>query len=603
MQKKKSLSAVKIGMNRDSHSSQLQNVEYSLAVNVTTSNEGGESLNVQLEPSNFFGVEFADGYKVIGFKTDLLKQKTYYFLVNTEETDNLNTNYKRSSIGYVDFSSVLSSDYNNQQDIENCGDCNNSVNNLVTPLEDTIQIPTLTYVELLHDRCISLANLEEEGLNFDINFPIKKVEINQEKLGTTLYWEDYRNAPRYLNVTELEENGASSYVFEVFNTCEDSTYQECLNVDRLRLFPKHNRMKLEPKEQQIGGNLKMGTYEFWGAYCDALGNEMTQYSTPTNPISIWDENNNIQGQTETDEFTNYAIKLEVENLDTENFKYYKIAVVERNNIANTQSAFLVGIFPTTDNTILYTHSGSSSDDLYVTRGNVSIKRRMEIAALNAIKPDWEKAKGTMVSGDTLFHYGLVQKEEINLQPVFNLFGSLLHAQTSAVSEDLYKSGVATSKYKAYPRNEVIPFGIRLLYKDGGYSATFPLVARPLIEGEDKTLTEEDTNYKSVIDNSSCLTTERNKKWQIYNTAIPFEGLCADIEDNATETTDKVTKTCVIEEVALIESGYIELTPDEEYYGLEDYLNNNPSAIPAVETALEADYPGDVCTPTFFGDCT
>ena len=114
-------------------------------------------------------------------------------------------------------------------------------------------------------------------------------------MGTTLYWEDYRNTPRYLNVTELEKNGSNSYIFEVFNTCEDSTYQECLNVDRLRLFPKHNRMKLNPKEQQIGGNLKMGTYEFWGAYCDALGNEMTQYSTPTNPISIWDENNNIQG--------------------------------------------------------------------------------------------------------------------------------------------------------------------------------------------------------------------------------------------------------------------------------------------------------------------
>lgn len=603
MQKKKSLSAVKVGMNRDSHSSQLQNVEYSLAVNMTTSNEGGESLNAQLEPSNVLGLEFPDGYKVLGYKTDLLKQKTYYFLVNTEETDNLNSNYKRSSIGYVDFSTVLSGDYNNQQDIENCGDCSNNINNLVTPLEDTIQTPTLTYVELLHDRCISLTNLEEEGLNFDINFPIKKVEINQEKLGTTLYWEDYRNTPRYLNVTELEENGSSSYVFEVFNTCEDSTYQECLNADRLRLFPKHNRMKLQPKEQQIGGNLKMGTYEFWGAYCDALGNEMTQYSTPTNPISIWDENNNIQGQTETDEFTNYAIKLEVENLDTENFRYYKIAVVERNNIANTQSAFLVGIFPTTDNTIIYTHSGSNSDDLYVTRGNVSIKKRMDIATLNIIKPDWEKAKGTMVSGDTLFHYGLVQKEELNLQPVFNFFGSLLHAQTSAVSEDLYKSGVATSKYKAYPRNEVIPFGIRLLYKDGGYSATFPLVARPLLDGEDDILTEEDVNYKSILDNSSCITTERNKKWQIYNTAVAFDELCTNIEENATETTESITKTCTIEEVALIEAGYIEITPDEEYYGLEDYLNNNPSAIPEVETALEAEYPDDNCEPTFFGDCT
>lgn len=603
MKQNKSISLAKIGMQRDNHPSQLQQSEYTLAVNTNTNSEVGDGYNVQLEPSNYLGVIFPDGYKVIGQKTDLLKQKTYYFLVNTEQTNTSNTHYKRSSIGFVDFSNLNSDNYNNTQTISDCGDCNTEFNVLTQPLESIEQTPSLTYIELLHDRCISLANLEEEGLNFDINFPIKKIEINQEKLGTTLYWEDYRNTPRYLNVTELEEKGSNSYIFEVFNTCEDSTYQECLNVDRLRLFPKHNRMKLKPKEQQIGGNLKMGTYEFWGAYCDALGNEMTQYSTPTNPISIWDESNNIQGQTETDEFTNYAIKLEVENLDTENFKYYKIAVVERNNIANTQSAFLVGIYPTTDNTVLYTHSGSSSDDLYITRGNVSIKKRMNIATLLAVKPNWEKAKGTMVSGDTLFHYGLVQKEEVNLQPVFNLFGSLLHAQTSAVSENIYKSGVATSKYKAYPRNEVVPFGIRLLYKDGGYSATFPLVARPLIDGEDELLTDDDINYKSVIDNSSCITTERNKKWQIYNTAVPFEQLCENIEDNATETTDEVTKTCVIEEVALIPSGYIEITPDEEYYGLENYLNDNPSAIPAVESALEAEYPDDNCTPTFFGDCT
>ena len=603
MKQNKSISLAKIGMQRDNHPSQLQQSEYTLAVNTNTNSEVGDGYNVQLEPSNYLGVIFPDGYKVIGQKTDLLKQKTYYFLVNTEQTNTSNTHYKRSSIGFVDFSNLNSDNYNNTQTISDCGDCNTEFNVLTQPLESIEQTPSLTYVELLHDRCISLANLEEEGLNFDINFPVKKIEINQEKLGTTLYWEDYRNTPRYLNVTELEEKGSNSYIFEVFNTCEDNTYQECLNVDRLRLFPKHNRMKLKPKEQQIGGNLKMGTYEFWGAYCDALGNEMTQYSTPTNPISIWDESNNIQGQTETDEFTNYAIKLEVENLDTENFKYYKIAVVERNNIANTQSAFLVGIYPTTDNTVLYTHSGSSNDDLYITRGNVSLKKRMDIATLLAVKPNWEKAKGTMVSGDTLFHYGLVQKEEINLQPVFNLFGGLLHAQTSAVSENIYKSAVATSKYKAYPRNEVIPFGIRLLYKDGGYSATFPLVARPLIDGEDDLITEDDINYKSIIDNSSCITTKRNKKWQIYNTAVPFEQLCSNIEENATETTDEVTKTCVIEEVALIPSGYIEITPDEEYYGLENYLNDNPSAIPAVESALEAEYPDDNCTPTFFGDCT
>ena len=604
MKNKNSISAPRKGMSRDVHPSQLQNTEYILAVNTNTSLEDGTTLNTQLEPSNRLGINFPEGYKVIGYKTNLIKERTYYFLTNTEEVDTLNENYKRSSIGYVDNLEVLNNDFNNTYDLQNCTGCK-EINNLNTPLEDIIQTPSQTYVELLHDRCISLVELEEKGLNFNINFPIKKIEINQEKLGTTLYWNDFRNNPRFLNVTNVEEKGSESYIYEVFEACEDSTFQECINIDKLRVYPKHNRIVLDPTEQQIGGNLKMGTYEFWASYCDLMGNEMTQYSTPTNPISIWDENNNIQLQTETDEFTNYSIKIKVNNLDTENFKYYKVAVVERNNVNNTQSVFLAGIYPTTDDTIIYTHSGSSNDDLYIARGNVSVKKRMDFQTLNAIKPNWEKAKGTMVSGDTLWHYGLVQKEEINLQPVFNLFGSLLHAQTAASSEDLYKSAIATSKYKFYPRNEVVPFGIRLIYHDGGYSSTFPLVARPKIEGEDELLTETDVNYKSLVDNTSCITTSRDKKWQIYNTAIAYDELCTDISENATETTDIITKTCTKQAVTTIPSGYIEIEPNEEYYRLEDSLNNDPSLIPAVESALEDTYPGENCDdpPVFYGDCT
>ena len=95
-----------------------------------------------------------------------------------------------------------------------------------------------------------------------------------------------------------------------------------------------------------------------------------------NPITIFDENNNILSQTEKDVFTNFAIKLKIEGLNTEYFKYYKVVCVERNNVDNTQSAFIEGIHPTTDDTIVYTHSGSSSDDK-ITRGNVSIKRRID----------------------------------------------------------------------------------------------------------------------------------------------------------------------------------------------------------------------------------
>ena len=105
MKQKSSISAPKLGMSRDTHHSQLKQIEYALGVNINTNSESGEGFNVQLEPSNYYGVLFPDGYKVIGFKTDLLKEKTYYLLVNTEATDPLDINFKRSSIGYVYFKS------------------------------------------------------------------------------------------------------------------------------------------------------------------------------------------------------------------------------------------------------------------------------------------------------------------------------------------------------------------------------------------------------------------------------------------------------------------------------------------------------------------
>jgi len=588
-------------MSKDVRGEQLKNNQYSVAVNVATSNEA-DGFVVNLEPSNYYSTKFPDDYVVVGYKTNLLNGRTYYFLTSLTE-DSSDPNFKRSSFGYVDNNNIYNINYNNVEATDSNSDCNEcgykAFNPLVDKLEDLDQVPSLTYVELINDKCLDVY----AGLNLDINFPIKKIEINQEKLGTTIYWNDYRNPRRYLNVTDLEEKGAQNYLFELDIPCEDISYGTCIDIDKLLIDPNYNRIVLEPSEQQVGGNLKKGTYEFWAAYCDLLGNEMTQYSTPTNPISIFDENNNVMTQTETDEFTNYAIKIKVKNLDVRHFKYYKIAVVERNNVANTQSVFLAGIYPTTDDLVVYTHSGSNNDDLYIARGNVSIKKRMDFNTLNAIKPRWEKAKSTMVSGDVLWHFGLVQEEELNIQPVMNLFGALLHWQTSAVSENLYKNAIATSKYKAYSRDEVQPFGIRLLYKDGGYSTTIPFVGRPAKTGEKDVLTA-DTNLESVtVNGSPCTTTDRTRKWQIYNTATAYEELCTDIEDSATEIIEDVTKSCVLEGVNNLSNGSvtIEYTPD--YTNLENYVKDHPDDpnISVITDALNLVYPGN-CVPTYIGDC-
>jgi hypothetical protein len=602
MQNKKGISAPKVGMQRDSHISQLKQTDYTLGVNINSNNEGGEAINIQNEPSNYYGVKFPEGYKVIGFKNDILQEKTYYLLTNTNVVQS-DPHHKRSSIGYV--INTKKEDFNKEQTLTDCLDCHNQKNLIGTPLEEIVQNPSQQYVELVHDRCISLSEIEDKGLNFDINFPIKKIEIKQEKLGTTLYWNDWRNYFRYLQVGRLEEAKAKDtfdYLHTVDLACEDPQEAPCLDVSKLLVNPKFSRIVLEPKEEQIGGNLKQGTYEFWAAYCDIFGNELTEYCT--NPISIWNENNYVQSQTETDDYTNFAIKIKARNLDKDNFKYYKIAVVERNSVDNNQSVFLAGVYPTTDDIIVYTHSGSTNDDLYSVRGNVSVKQVLDFNTLTAVKPQYKRMKGTMVSDDRLWGFGLEEEDEINIQPVVNLFSGLVKAQTSAVSENLYKSSIATSKYKQYARNEVQPLGIRLLYDNGGYSAVFPFVGRPKTEGEDSIIEEGDKNFDSLnASDNACRTNNRTEKWQIYNTAKLLETAVSSENSSIALPPEDIKKVCKIEIETEIPANSVTIEVEGlTYENLEDYINNTEGEnIPGISEYLNATYP-EQCQPLFVGDC-
>lgn len=608
MKQKKSISSPRKGMNSDVHESLLQNTEYILGVNINSSNENNGQV-IQNEPSNYLGVIFPDKYKVIGYIKNSLRERTYYFLTSVE-TDANSINFKRSSIGYI--KDTLVETFNSDINFPGCNDCTDPKNELGTPLENIIQTPSQSYVELVHDRCISIVDIEEKGLNFNINSPIKKIEIKQEKLGTTLYWNDWRNEFRFLQIGLIEEaleNNTFDYLHSEDIVCDDPQEIPCLDVDKLLVSPKHVRLRLEASKEQIGGNLKQGTYEFWAAYCDVYGNEITEYSTPTNPISVWDENNYIQSQTTTDDFTNYAIKLKVHNLDKHRFKFYKIAVVERNNVSNTQSVFLAGIYPTIDDIVVYTHSGSSNDDLYITRGNNSIKKRMDFNTLTAIKPQYKRMKGTMVSDDRIFGFGLEEEAEINIQPVVNLFTSLVKWSTVASTEKLYKSPVATSKYKGYTRGEVQPFALRLLFNDGGYSANFPFIGRPKTEEDSIIVGLSNKNRKSLDEaKTACTVNDRTETWEIFNTATLSETKNCDdgYAQSEVTTTETIEKYCLVDIATEIPTNTLELTLETPFYGLEDYINEHLSTICTDTnlaifcTYLNAVYP-DTCVPPFCGN--
>ena len=617
----------KSGMVRDTHISLLKPSEYVFAMNATTDNEQGERLNIQREPSNFLALKFTAGYKVIGYKLDLLKEITYFFLTNPTT--------KKSSIGYV--SNKLIESFNTDT-YKDCLDCT-GFNQLGKGLETIVQIPAHTYIEIINDDC--LVNAQKTGLNFNINFPIKFIEIKQEKMGTFLYWNDYRNRPRYLNVSD------TTYLFEQGDPCNDPIITTCINIDRLLQAPKHINLHIEPTLLQTGGNLKLGTYEFYVTYCDQKGNEIVGYSTPTNPISIFDENNVLLEQINLDAVTNYAIKLQVKNLDVVNFKYYKVVVVQRTNVNNTQSYFVEGIHPTSDDTIIYSSEAN--------------KERIANEKLYAVRPVVIKAKGIVASNNIAMQWGLITRREVNLQPIANLIGGFVKWQTSVAKEDLYKSAIATSKYKGYMRDEVQPLAIRFLLKDGGTTPTFPLIARPptasdltpnvqtsgqlvigksyiikVLNGGDNfsnagfaqintafTATSTnpsswtnatrvlDLNYASIDENTpDCTQNTREKRWQIYNTATVDGTTCTSFEDDALIFTEPVQKTCIIDNVFTIPTNTITLPLNQSYTNLKEYVEDNyafvtnptnTSVYNAIGQHLVATYP-QTCLPNFEGDC-
>jgi len=519
-------------MNREVHPSLVQPSETSFCLNCNSETSTGDRPFITNEPSNILETRFPAGFKVIGYKYYMQNERTYFFLTNPET--------KLSSFGYVE----TTQNYVQEDDIQTeCEDCN-SYNSLGTPLEEITQQVIHPYVELLNDAC-------NGAFNFDINFPIKTIEIKDEKVGLQIYFTDRRNPPRYIKLDNLEVYNQKTI------PCEDGTTEVCLDVDLMRVFPHYEIPQITPAVIQLGGNLKLGTYEFLVAYCDLVGNEISEYYSITNPISIFDQNNRTLTQPDLDSQTNYAIRLEVEGLDL-TYPYYKVVVIQRTDVQQAQSYFVEGIHNTADKTVVYSSENN--------------KQRTTLSNILSIRTRYDKVKGLVASNGYLFQYGTTAKREINLQPVVNLFSQYLKWQTAIAKEDLYKDGVATSIYKGYNRDEVYAFGARFLSKDGSVSRIFPFIGRQANEIDLTEVDEESLDRMSIEANlNTCITTERTKRWQYYNDAALSDEFCSndDIPTNTVE--EEVTKVCLIDSIAVLPPAQFSIETGETFDTLENFI--------------------------------
>lgn len=509
-------------MDRDTHPIRLKDGSYTFAKNVSLEDSSGNGIPiVQSEPSNILCKEIKQGKNVIGFRYEPSLRKTFLLIANT-----LNG---ISEIGYISHDNYI---YNDEGEVEYC-DCDPKIE-LGTPLEELESMTeNCSYTMLLTDSC-SIAN---KCLNFSINHPVKPSNIvfKNEQCGKRLYWTDGYNPPRYIHLEELEEGfegdnwKTNRYYHLGALVCkqEIDLEQTCVNCDALKIFPDFSIPCIDIKTVISGGNLFEGTYEFFVAFSDESGNEISNYYSHTFPTPIFNfEDLNVDSWDAARQTTN-GINLELSYLDT-SFNFYKLAVVFKSAQGQSERYYDLGTFPISQTSVTV----SSLDNAKDTTLNKIITKKQEISVVDKMS----EANGYLFMG------GLTSKTPINLQPIMALLGPFLRWHTLIANEKLYKNSAFSQKFRSYMRDESYPLSMTLGFSDGTESADIILINRGAYSAADyiklgETLPGDlsvvvnnsgdtpvavggDKNVSNIIDsNLSCYDTNRIYRWQYYNTAV------------------------------------------------------------------------------------
>lgn len=579
MQPNRNITFPKIGMNRNAHPSNLSEQEYRMAYNAKIEDgDGTGTPMLQNEPSNILCSNFKEGYKVVGFKSCVEENKTYFFLTNPDTGC--------SEIGYIE----NLPDVEGIENLEVC--CDGEVKYLMgTKWEETTFNPVCTYHTIISDEdCID----SQKCLNFDLCHPIceNNIEFNDfDGCGKTIFWTDNHNPPRYIELGNLDQY----FQIEADDTCDEPT-PVCLNCDKMRIFPLFDKGCLSAESTPIGGNLKMGVYEYLIAYCDVAGNELTGYHSITGQVSIFDKNNINGGRESVADRTTMSVKLCVDGLD-KCFSHYKIAVIACADVDNNQEYYVVGVYPVDNEKVLHT------TDLN--------KERITLNRLLVQPPSYKKTAILTAANQSLFHGGITCNRRINLQPIVSLLGGALRWQTNITTEKYYCEGISSTT-KGYMRDEKYPFSIRFCNKDGSTTDKFPFVGRPPIPEELAPVADNKDSQSILNKRTACDEDPRILHWQFYNTAQVTEFCLSEeeLDEYFDERIDVIQKTCKVDNVDSLLSLMVSIPYQEGFTTVTDFVNNNldeicnPSSdmfIDEICTIIEDSYEGD-CLPFIPPNC-
>lgn len=338
-----------------------------------------------------------------------------------------------------------------------------------------------TYKKIINGKC----------LNFNIEYPVLSAAHRIDNCSTQIFWVDGYNKDRWIDLDKLPYE-------EIPNNVDcDNPVTNNIDCNKMAINPLFKIPQVYLQAVEGDGDLVSGVYQFAVQYANSLGEGYTSYYSVTNPTPLFSSNN------VTLDFNapvNKSIKLKITNLDRVGYyDYFNLAVIKTiNNISSTE---LIGTYKIVRDYHEIVYTGQKLIDL-------------DTPEIIQKYPLYVTSNDLTTANDILIRSQLTSAERLSYQNIANKI-KLQWQSWIIANEFSYGDAVIATDLRGYMRDEVYPFEIVFLLKDGRQTDRFHIPGR-LPTAYDLQIVSND----DVVDSNDtlCDTPDPSPRWKVYNTA-------------------------------------------------------------------------------------
>lgn len=436
-----------IGLNLEAVQPQISPGQLTYALNAMVEGFDGQSITYQNEQANELCLTLPVGYNVIGTKNVTALDTVYYFIINPT-TGN-------SMVGYSTLNSCV-------------------------------------FNVLLDDN-----NYGSDLFNFDINYPIHKIEVKTTNCSTQLYWTDRLNPRRYIDLTNLPWK--DSLVAGTFTPLVGQ-----IDSNKLLVQPNFKVPVMNCTEVNVGGDLVEGTYQFAFQYADILSNGYTSYYSVTNEVRIFLDGKISPNFNDT---TSKCITVDISNIDTTGLhEYFNIAVIKTiNGISSVELVDTIYIDSDTHE-FVYTGNENSKADIKLTISDI-----LQQNNYYDIAGDLTQVDNVLVWAD------LIKEDDLSYQKIWNQVAVQWETWRIPYNKhEGYFNGANCANLQGYMRDEVYPLEGCFIFANGKQSNRFHIPGRASTSFDMEPVTDLEGQI-GASENPCAPAPGFIPTWKVYNT--------------------------------------------------------------------------------------